>query len=642
MIQKKINRSLHLGVRFLRDEQQSDGSFLCLASQLIDDYGNAEISPSIVACNIVLSSLISLDATREVSRLKHSVVNFLLGERGPYWSYNYWFRASTQYTSIPYPDDLDDTFCALSALYRYNPDIFDGEVMARIATILTSAEQKESGPYNMWLVPPGGRDVWNNLDLVVNSNIAYFLSLQGIELEGLDAFIDQSIQDKNYSFPYCYDYPGIYFISRFYKGSRKKEIIEYVMSRRDAFGVWLNPLQTALAVSALLRLSDGLLARELTLSINYLLETQVDGSWPAYSFFFELKTSQKTLYTGSASITTAICLEAINQYRHAIEIPQSFDLTTVHQDVQRDLLRTQIIQAALSGFDDLDDVFATRARDFLSKMIATPNGDDIILNPYVCSQSLRHQKILIPDTVLISLGVASIYGWMAYTVIDDVLDGSGDIQNVSMALVCLRKSNSLYQRVINPNRDFYLIVQKIFNIIDTANDWEVSHCRNFETLDPLLFGDFSKLGERSLGHALGSIGILVLQGYAHDSVEIDLVQQFFMYYLIARQLDDDMHDWQQDYLDGRMTWVVLQLLQQVESNKRSVEVLRHVFWKTTVVVVSEKILDFCSQARSTRNALGDFVDASFFEHAIVQVETSAQRALKEQREVGQFLSIYNQ
>lgn len=146
------------GLRFLARHQEADGSFFCLVTEKPDDYSFEEKCPAIVPSNIVLSSLSKLPGTSLVESIKQKTASFLLSQKGDYWSFNYWFRNSEEYVSLPYPDDLDDTFCALAALYEYNPGLFDGEVMARIATMLTSAEKQEGGPYDMWLVSPDGHD----------------------------------------------------------------------------------------------------------------------------------------------------------------------------------------------------------------------------------------------------------------------------------------------------------------------------------------------------------------------------------------------------------------------------------------------------------------------------------------------------
>ena len=215
MINKHINSSIQKGVEFLDKTQKENGGFVCLTSIQFDNYKDAKKVPAIVSTNIVLSSLIHLKETDKVKEVKNKAAKFLLSQKSNHWSFNYWFRDSKEYKKIPYPDDLDDTFCALAALYEHNSKIFDGNVMGKIINMLTIAEEKEGGPYNMWLTPRNPRatgEKWHDIDLVVNSNVAFFLYLNNITLPKLNAFIEKSVDENDYEFPYNTIYPCIYFI----------------------------------------------------------------------------------------------------------------------------------------------------------------------------------------------------------------------------------------------------------------------------------------------------------------------------------------------------------------------------------------------------------------------------------------------
>jgi len=86
-------------------------------------------------------------------------------------------KLSKEFKSKPYPDDLDDTFCALNALYLFDRKLISGSAYAYIIQLLTKVEKNEGGPYKTWLVSKKTSG-WDDVDIVVNSNIAYFLWLQ--------------------------------------------------------------------------------------------------------------------------------------------------------------------------------------------------------------------------------------------------------------------------------------------------------------------------------------------------------------------------------------------------------------------------------------------------------------------------------
>jgi hypothetical protein len=639
-MKNRIQKAISEGIHFLANEQREDGSFLCLVTPTLNDYSKIETCPAIVPANIVLSSLAHIPKTETVTKITSKLIPFLLSQKGEYWSYNYWFRESPEFKALPYPDDLDDTFCALAALYEYDSTLFDGEAMAKIATMLTSAEMKEGGPYNMWLVPPEGRSQWHDVDLVVNSNIGYFLSLQDIRLPGLDAHIDSCIEEKKYSFPYCSDYPGLYFISRFYEGTKKKEMIDYLVSKREEDGKWENPLQTALAVSALLNLSSGTLHSAVTKSIEYLLREQRDGHWKPYSFFFQMKTPEKTLYAGSSSTTTALCLEALQKFTEATEkeIHQS---TKKEEDQERHYKK--ILYKVCLRFRESGEYVGSTALNIIDTTIKSDTDKQIALLPYYFGRALVTQHPVISSDLLIALGAANMYGWISYTIYDKFLDGISDPKTLPVAMISLRESYGVLSHLLPMDTGFPKFSRKVFNMMDEANAWEIATCRfnPNQEIDVLPdFGDLSKLADRSIGHALGPLAILFILGYREESREIVRTIHFFKQYLIARQLDDDAHDWEEDFQAGRMTWVLVKLLEDCTSKSPTLEHLRTVFWNQTIVTVSNEMLERVAKSRKELYEISHLITSSTFEDMLAVIEKSALAAQKEHREIAQFLSVY--
>ena len=67
---------------------------------------------------------------------------------------------------------------------------------AKVTEILLSTETTVGGPYRTWLVPPDSEPVWLDVDIAVNSNVAYFLTLLAVTLPKLSRFIDDAIIAK--------------------------------------------------------------------------------------------------------------------------------------------------------------------------------------------------------------------------------------------------------------------------------------------------------------------------------------------------------------------------------------------------------------------------------------------------------------
>lgn len=640
---RDLSSAIRRGLAWLASEQQSDGSFLCLVSTTMDDYRQADTVPAIVPTNIVLSSLIRCSSPL-AETIKQKAAAFLLGEKNEFWSFNYWFRRSEWYTKEPYPDDVDDTFCALAALYEYCPELFDGNVLAKIITMLTSAEKQEGGPYDMWLVPPEGRKTWNDVDLVVNSNVGFFLSLLDVSLPGLNAFIESSIDKEKYEFPYNTIYPGIYFISRFYRGGRVEYLIQTLLSAQEENGAWQNPLRTALALTALMNLSGDRHLSCIEKGIEYLQQTQgQDGGWPVASFFFQMRMAHKTLYAGSVSTTTALCVEALQRF---VLMREEAEVGSVREDLsdEASVVRQWVIEMARQRFLIGGEELREKANELLSRIVAIDEDGLISLAASTFRASLGERGREISDEVAVMLGAANLLGWMAYTAYDDVLDEEGGIEYLPAANVCLRTSVALFERVLESCAENGWLVRSVFDLIDGANSWEIARARRTSGTLPE-YGDCLVLAHRSLGHALGPIVILCLLGYDQSSLEGRAIRTFFEQYLIARQLNDDAHDWQEDLARGQVNAVAVLIAQDMECNPEtffttSLEERRDVFWKTTVVRVCEKMEEHLTRAKQALEEVTLIENKALLLAYLVPIERSIEKTRRERQEVKDFLESY--
>jgi hypothetical protein len=637
------------GLEWLACEQRSDGSYLCLVSEVLDDYRISEAVPAIVPTNIVLSSLIVFQGSEKAEQIKKKAAAFLHEEKNEYWSFNYWFRTSDWYTKEPYPDDLDDTFCALAALYQYDPSAFDGGALAKIVLMLASAEKAEGGPYDMWLVPPEGRKTWNDVDLVVNANVGFFLNLQQIHLPKLTAFIEESIEIEKFEFPYNKIYPAIYFIARWYRGPKVEKLVQLLLKHQEAEGGWENPLRTALALNTLMRLSGNRHIGVIKKGIEYLLRMQQqNGSWPVASFFFQRRTPQKTLYAGSASITTALCLEAIERFSQLQKQSQSEKegLSEVKiVDISADHLYKKIIEAVHVRLSSCGPELGEQGERMLQDLIKCDQKRQISLLALSIRRALGEQEKVISDELIVQMGVANICGWLAYTVYDDLLDEEGEIARLSAANVCLRTAFELFLEV-DPGPRWRKRVREIFDLIDGANSWEFAKTRKISPKVPG-YGDYRHLAERSLGHALGPMGLLKCVGYDEDSPEQRHLLRFFEQYLIARQLHDDAHDWQEDLAHGRVNAVATRIVQEANLDMKSLfetslESLRQLFWKSVVLRICEEIEDHLRLARAALSQLSCFTHPEELQVMLDRLERGVHKTRSERNEALAFLHAYEQ
>ncbi|OGI36009.1 MAG: hypothetical protein A2259_01645 [Candidatus Moranbacteria bacterium RIFOXYA2_FULL_43_15] len=577
-----------------------------------------------------------------------------MNQKSDFWSWNYWERNSPDSKDTPYPDDLDDTCCAATALIGHNSKIVSVKAVAKIINLLAFCESREGGPYHTWIMPPDADKSWKDIDLAVNSNVAFFLSLQEVTLPGLIALTEKAIASAKYNSPYYHSpYAVIYFISRWYKGKKKDQIISYLLKNRLNDYSWGNPLETALAVSALINL--GCQKESVEESLASILKNRIDGEWKSYPLVIEEVKNKQKYYSGSAELTTAFCLEVLGKFL-------SFDAPVkskgkIEADSKQRVIRKKIKVIANQRFLRFNSEIKDRSLLVRKKILRGDRKLLITLLPYFLDKALGEKHEIKKET-LVQLGAASLYGWMAYTIYDDFFDGEGNSKFLSLANICLRELVSIYNCEFSKDEEFLEFFKDIMDRIDAANAWEAANCRAQKIGSKLMipdrwpdFGNMEKLADRSIGHALGSAAVLYLYTGNIRSSEMENLMAFFENYIIARQLNDDAHDWEKDLKRGQLSPAVVSVLQRYlkrDKNKNTKELdlkkeikeLQKIFWHEVVQEVCGKTLSHIEKAKRHLAAIAVMKNKAVFEGMLEVVEKSAQEATTEQKEMLEFLEGY--
>ncbi|MFZ5365158.1 MAG: hypothetical protein ACOZBH_03100 [Patescibacteria group bacterium] len=641
-----IHNSIKNGIEYLKNEQNSDGSFFGFSTADADDFTRAKTYQPIFTSALILSALNELDENSTLKAVKSGLAEFLCKNKSDHWSFNYWARDSKEARLLPYPDDLDDTFCALAALQKYDPEIIDGQALAMIVALLTAVESKEGGPYRTWLVPATEDRVWQDIDLAVNSNVAYFLSLNDVELPNIVIMAEDSIDQKKFTSPYYpTPWPIIYFISRFYRGRKKNALIDYILKNKKENGSWNeNSLDTALAISSLANLGEALKPHRN--SVDFILSAQANGAWPAQAFCIDPAIDGQTHFSGARALTGAFCLEALFKF-----ISAANSTKTIHVDEKQIGIYEKIIADTKKMFPaDTEKI----SLPVLEKMIRADQDKQVVLLPYYFYQCLS-EKNKIDDSDIVKLGVANLLGWTAYTVFDDFLDDEGDPRLLPTGTLCLRELTGIYLKLSEKNKQIAEIFHETMKNLDNANSWEIQNCRAL-VVDATLhipdqlpdFQDYSKLAERSLGHALGPVAILLLQGFEKESPEIRNLMEFFKHYIIAKQLNDDAHDWEDDLKKGHISATGAFLLSAWREKvpKRSINIkaqlpaLQEIFWTQTIISSCDEILVHVAAARRALDEMNFLSDKSSMSELIAPHERSAQQAMETQKKTLEFIKTY--
>ena len=643
------------GISHIAKEQRPEGSFGSLSSYLQGDFSKAVPYSTTFFTSIILSCLAGKTPFPSAQNICDRSAQFLLSQKSDRWSWNYWARSAPERKTMPYPDDLDDTFAALAALAQYDKRLITGKVLGATVQLLTSLEASEGGPYRTWLVSADAGPKWQDIDLVINSTVGYFLSFTaGVHLKNIEALVsDAVIKGAMVSPYYPSSFPVAYFISRLYKGSSyqkgRAQLVQQIHDRlqnRD-HQPEMTPLQRAMSITSLMNLGSKEKITEK--EIAALIASVKKEGWKPYAFCIDPARDGKTHYAGSSALTAAFCVEALNAYGNRDSKTSTQSGLGIKREVQVDevAFHNHVHSLAKNASNHLPPELRTAIHSQLDRM----SDPKITLLPYQFHKALKKSISIqkISEETVSSLALANLYGWMAYTIYDDFLDEEGDPLLLSCANFFLRELTRTYHDLEKEIPGVSKMFTETVNAIDAANTWEQAHCRipkgSRGTIPGKLpsFGAYENLADRSLGHAMGPLAELVAAGYNESSGEYQATVALLRHYLIARQLHDDAHDWADDLLRGQINSVGAIVLKNFPGRPLAdlLPELRHFFWTTTIDTVVHDVIDHIAAARRARSTIG-IVENTFMEETLLQLENAAHRTREERDRALEFLSTTNE
>jgi hypothetical protein len=643
----EIDRAIEAGLEYITAQQLPDGSFESFSSPSARPFRPEAMYRTTFTTALVLASLAGAGVPGSKKTCRRAA-EFLRGQAADGWSFNYWAKGTKQRRIQPYPDDLDDTFCALAALYLHDPGIIDAAVLAKATKLLLAAENAVGGPYRTWLVASDSKPVWLDVDVAVNANVAFFLSLIGSPLPKLVGFLDDAIGRSDLKSPY---YPSqtvsAYYIARGYSGRRKDELIKIILSQ---LAKSKTVQDASLCVSSLLRLDPSLSIRVSGAVATILDEQAEDGSWPAAAFCLDPEVNGHTYYNGASALTTALALEALQLYYRSVrESPISVrNAEAGHTRT----LQKRVLKLAARQCRNLEPGLRGSAATALETIASGGNSREIIGLAGAFQASLVKKPARLKADYIETLSLASLYGWLAYTIYDDFIDEEGKPGLLPVANVAMRRSLENYCAVRPADQVFHAQIRRIFDTIDGANAWELAHCR-FQRRGELLiigrlpnYGDLSALADRSIGHALVPLAILEFAGKGPGTPAFRSLLKAFRHYLIARQLNDDAHDWPEDLQNGHITPVVAKLLKElkVKQGKQSVKDLlasaRPQFWHYTLPEICRMTKRHINLSRQAVKRISLLKPENVITDLLGGLEASVADTLHQQNQAEDFLKHY--
>lgn len=616
-----MQATIQKAMRYLAQEQGKDGSFLGWASQQHSDFSSHVIHYSPFFTSLIACSLADIPGARTVQQ---KAASFLLSNKDSDWAWNYWLPGSQDAKARPYPNDLDDTACALAAVQLSRPEALDGSALGSFARHLISQETRVSGPYTTWLVQGTAAATWKDVDPAVNANIGYFLSLHDVHLEGLTNYISVAIKNNTLTSRYYIGIiPVLYFIARWYNGDELPKLRSLILKAISDEAHAGQPASLAMLITAACK--AGIPRMALIAAGESLLGTMNGHHWKAQAIYYEPDVDGKRYYAGSDALTTALAIEAL-QLLHGTQPTASRALSTYQSPAP-----------PRAAFLPKDRALRTVYTALFKRIIERDRKHEIATIASVVTAATGKT---LPQRVLTQLNLGSINGWIAYTVYDDILDGEDAAVSLGAANVAHRRMLQNFYTAV-PNAEYIRYVHQALDTIDAANLWEVQHARN----GTVEYGSYLQLANRSRGHMLAPLGVLVALGYSLTGPEAQQFQLFFEHYIIARQLNDDAHDWEEDVRNGHVSAAVAELLHDagltIVAAQRQPNTLRLVFWETTITKLCSDISEHCGLARRALLACPVITTPDAMLTWITALESSAAMALSERNASLSFMRSYS-
>lgn len=643
-MRRHLQAATTAGLRFIGRRQETSGSFVSYSTSRPVPWRATYTYHTVFIPALILGCLNHIHGV-EAGKIKKALAEFLLKQRSLDWTFNYWTRDSAQQKLFPYPDDLDDTCCALYSLFEYNPSLITGDLLARFTKVLVGAESQVGGPYKTWLAPRIDGKLWDDVDPAVNANVAAVLRKVSKPTPQLQHLMEQTISGQAATRYYATPAVSWYFLARGYRGPQEAQLIKTILDYVNDGE--LNSLEVSLCLSALCLLEADAESTKERLAQQLLAEQRRDGSWGAAAFCIDPTRKGRTFYHGSAVLTTALAIEALGRYQNQ---------TLIHDDTPPSISgRAQrLLDSIMTGADQavasVPVALRKLARSELTTLLKNDAKHEITLFPYYfadgCEKPPRYSQDFYQH-----LGLANLFGWLAYGLYDDIIDGDQPLEGMSLANMFLRRSLEQFHTIMPENIAYHGMINDAFDAMDRANAWELKQAR-FSVKNNIIaigklpdYGDAAVLAERSWGHSLTPMAILISMNQKPDGTTAANLQAILRHYLISRQLDDDAHDWQADLARGRISYVVNLLLDQLnlEGEQHIPTILpsmqRH-FWYHSLPEILKTMESHLAAARTILQA-DDFLKHNVLLHWLIDRTLASSRASQaQQQQATEFLKSY--
>lgn len=333
----------------------------------------------------------------------------------------------------------------------------------------------------------------------------------------------------------------------------------------------------------------------------------------------------------------------------ALELYKAARKDVLHKENKHSKQHTSY-RRAIKTLTALEDPVKTQALHFLERIEAADTTREIAAISHFTKRAIKNT--LVSPTQLNVLGEANVHSWIAYTIYDHILDKEADAALLPAANVCMRLALAHYQKALPARHPLQPLIVKYFDKVDTISAWEVTSCR-FPVADNSIriqslpnYQDYEALAWRSCIHILGPLIVAALSPSSSAKNSKHLVAGLH-HYLIARQLGDDIHDWREDLMAGRITAVVALLLARQELQENSlhslddlIPIVQKDFLNAGAIQISQLILQHTKHALFELAAAGCDPSSELID-LVRRLERMANESIRHQQRFADFQNEYS-
>ena len=597
---KKITETIH---KSITSEDIFINKTIDYSGNVLKDTRPRTYFPTFLLCEQLVSNPLGLKQSKRAMFLG-KVAATIRKELSPRNTLNYFERTNSDKI---YPDDIDDTFRGLSIIAHQRNNFLPVSMLTSATKLCCELPRDTNGLYQTWISTDAR---FADYDIVANCALVRLLSLSNIEHKGLlksfgDLILSDSLVSKYYCLPFILHELSILNIDE----RSRKALGDHAIT---LLGGELNWLQMAWCISAALRSN---ISSEIVTSAFDLFLNKFKNETGLLPLYIEKISGTQAEYAASKEVQSLFAAEAILLFLKS-QMPE---------DRKASLLKSPHLDIITSVESKL---FLLSEGDIWMNVLKQSRQSKSLLSiSTLCHRwnSINSKNATDKSSALENmLSEATLFGWLSYSVFDSIMDGEDQYKKyVPLAECAQRHMHSLFCDISSNSLSERKWLETQLSKIERAHFTELRGC-------PAIPSD------KSAGHMIGPLLLLIRQGHLPDSLIFKNSLVYFEEYLTIRQLSDDLHDFKEDWNKKISTLVTDHVRQQANlkeaSNCEDISQqgdINKIFIESTLPYFSKEIIRRGDKALRALKRTGPHRDPQHFKEIIIAIQNGARRALLE-------------